>query len=337
MKSAKPWVKRVLRPVALLLGVYAVWALAHLVIGASRPKPIWTPADLPATPPARDNAWTPVHEVALAPPADLVRRVFTLDDRQVIDLDKAPRSEIDDFVEDPATRAQLAELRALLARPRFADDCPLDLASRCKTVPWIETHRALLLDALSAYWREGAVVAGERLDLVLRADVDAAQSSRTAVSHIVTLSVLREGLTTASSLLVLERYPARTRTLRATLEGLDPSMLDARRAVISEYVLVGRPEPGGFALPWWMPYDAGGTSAEIDRRARAAYEGHPIAEPARSGSFWWLWNPKGKSMMDVIALEWGPLLAKIADARATIAARRTALLARLDEIAKSPP
>lgn len=328
------WLKRVGRAAVFFLATYSGWVAAHWVFGAAREKPVWTEADLPPLPPANENGWHDAHEITISTPADLTQQVLDANGRGNVEAATEHRDAIDGFLlRDPAVHAKLEQLEAALDKPHFVDDCPLTLDARCNTVRWADTHRALLLRAYSFRWQDGNAVAVESIDRTLRADIEAARTSRTAISHMVALTALQEALETAEALLGAPGA-APSKALENTVSQLQPKDLDARRMVISEYVLIGRPDEKAMGemlhLHPLMPCDAGRTDREIDRRARANYEGKPIPEPAREGEFWWVWNPRGKTMIDVMALEWPPLLERVAQKQKDIGELQKSILKRIN-------
>lgn len=327
------WLKRVGRAAVFFLATYSGWVAAHWIFGAKREAPIWTEADLPPLPPASENGWHEAHEITITTPADLTRDVLDDPNKEDVSAANAHRDAIDAFLlHDEAVRAKVEQLRTAIAKPHFADDCPLTLDARCNTIKWADTHRALLLKAYSLGWHEGAEESMKHVATMLRADIEAAQTTRTAISHIVSLTALLETMEMAD---VLSRRPAIAHGIEDALEALRPEKLDWRRTVISEYVLLGRPDTRAIGemlhLHPLMPYDAGRTDRETDRRARANYDGKPIKEPAREGEYWWLWNPRGKTMIDATAMDWPPLIERIGQKQKEIAELQKKLQKRAAE------
>lgn len=375
--QGKRWLKIAL--VALFaLGVAAVaWLLASTVLGSPEPPPLWTEADLPAAPEPSQNGWheivTPSGASVSLPPelVALVRSDNPNESRPLLERARAQEARLTEALNTTPARDALAAFERALTKPRFADACPVDLEQPCRVLPLLGAHRTALLEslrrALAKDWSSSITL----LARTLRADIDFATTSRSLISHLIALANLGDASALAGSL--FEAYRAeRARdpsvpelgqdaaaaltSLDADLARLDPSTLDARRAVITDYLIArkapdllgttdllalrpagaasGQAEPSqGLLSRVFTPllFDRGATQTEINARFAALRDAVAASAPppklpvGRERPFWWLYNFTGKAMLDVLALDWSGPLRDVSAYRARIEALRPGL------------
>jgi hypothetical protein len=373
----KRWLKIALVALAALAALAVAWLLAPTVLGGPEPPPLWTEADLPAAPDPPQNGWheivTPSRANVSVPPdlVALLRSDNPNETRPLLERARAQETLLGDTLKNKPSQDALAAFERALAKPRFADACPVRIEQPCRVFPLLGVHRTALLESLRRALAKDWPGSVTLLAKTLRADIDFATTSRTLVSHLIALANLRDASELAGNL--FEAYRAeRARdpstpalgegavaaltSLDADLARLDPSTLDARRAVIADYLIArkapdllgtsdlyalrpvdpasGQAEPReGLLSRIFTPllFDRGATQAEINARfaalrdAIAASAPPPTFPVGRERPVWWLYNFTGKAMLDALVLDWSGPLRTVAESRARIEALRPGL------------
>jgi hypothetical protein len=276
---------------------------------------------------------------------------------------EAARAEIRAYFAEPSTRdarrGELAAVDAALAAPRVADPCG-DMQSDCNLVKSITLVRIAALADLDAALRGDWAGALTRARALLRAARDFGASGHgfvgataaAAFTNFVTahVRVLVAGLGAA-------RPPAAVRaTLLPLLESLHAftaplaaDEVDVRRTLLGEHALgrallrdtlavAARPATAGDFAQHLLTHDAATFAAYdaryvdalrwIDAPDHATRAAPPIRLYAR-GWGWWFWNPVGKAMLDLMAIDIGPVLRRLESGRrdldTSLAALRTEL------------
>jgi hypothetical protein len=276
---------------------------------------------------------------------------------------EAARAEIRAYFAEPSTRdarrGELAAVDAALAAPRFADPCS-DIQSDCNLVKSITLVRIAALANFDAALRGDWVGAFTRARALLRAARDfsasghgfvgataAAAFANFATAHV---RVLVGGLGAA-------RPPAAIRTallpllesFRDVTKPLSPDELDVRRTLLGEHalgrallrdtlVVAARPATAGDFVQLLLTndtatfaaYDATWVEAVrwVDAPDHATRAAPPIRLHAR-GSGWWLWNLGGKTMLDLMGIDVGPMVRRLESGRRDLDTSRASLQVEL--------
>jgi hypothetical protein len=262
---------------------------------------------------------------------------------------EAARADVRAYFAEPSTRdarrGELAAIDAALAAPRFADPCS-DMQSNCNLVKTITLARIAALANLDAALRGDWVGALTRARALLRAARDfdasghgfvgataAAAFANFATSHV---RVLLAGLGAA-------RPPAAVRTallplldsLRDVTKPLTSDELDVRRTLLGEHALgrallrdtlavATRPTTTADIAQLLLTADAATFTAYDDtwvealRWLEAPDHATRAAPPIRlhaRGSGWWLWNLGGKTMLDLMVIDIGPMVRRLESGR----------------------
>jgi len=273
------------------------------------------------------------------------------------------RAEIRAYFGEPSTldarRGELAAIDAALAAPRFADPC-VDLQSHCNLVKSITLVRVAALANLDAAIRGDWAGALSRARALLRAARDfdtsghgfvgttsAAAFANFATSHV---RVLLAGLDAAPPpAAVRATLPPLLDELRAFAVPLAADELDVRRTLLGEHalgrallrdtlVVATRPtttaELAQFLLTseaaTFAAYDV--TWVEALRWLEATDHATRAAPPVRlyaRGSGWWLWNLGGKTMLDLMVIDVGPMVRRLESGRRDLDASLASLQVEL--------
>jgi hypothetical protein len=358
---------------ALVVAVVA-WLLAPTVLGGPEPPPLWTEADLPAAPDPLQNGWSEVVAPSRAnvsiPPeiVALLRSDNPNETRPLLERARAQEVLLGETLNTKPSRDALAAFERALTKPRFADACPVKLEQPCRVFPLLGAHRTVLLESLRRAMAKDWPGSVTLLAKTLRADIDFATTSRALVSHLIALANLRDASELATNLFEAYRAErasdpgapalgqdavAALTSLDADLARLDPSSLDARRAVIADYLIArkapdllgttdlyalrpvdpasGQAEPReGLLSRVFTPllFDRGATQTEINARFAALRDAVAASSPpptfpiGRERPFWWIYNFTGKAMLDAFALDWSGPLRTVSESRARIEALR---------------
>ena len=229
--------------------------------------------------------------------------------------------------------AELARFDAALAAPRFADPCA-GVASECHAAAVIQLARLAAIADLDAALRDDWSAALRRALSLLVAANDFVVSARTMLGDSVALVFGR--IATDHARVLLAGYAAAAERaaaageaplpMRETLDAIAQTLrapvrtdVDARRAVIAECFWIREslipmledptsyPGPAGFLAPYLV--DPRGTIIASDARFVAlmqwveapdhATSPPPVMRTYARGFGWWLWNPAGKSILDL--------------------------------------
>lgn len=246
---------------------------------------------------------------------------------------------------DEAQRGrELAQIDAALAAPRFADPCQF-IDTACRMIEPIRLLRLATIADFDAALRGDWSSAFARGLALLIASKDLLATARTALSNTVALMFAR--ISTDHLRVLIAGYAAESaggapRTelsaLRPTLDALDVALTgltresgSARRAVIGECLytrdglLRSLENPaslggnGGVLLPYMVDVRGSlvasdGRFVELMRWVDApdhATRPPPSFSPYAEGTGWWLWNPGGKVMLDLLTIDLSDVLRKI--------------------------
>ena len=358
--------------IILGLGVGA-WAAITAAMRRPPPAPLYTARDLPPLPSPAENGWTVLAHAArhVALP-HLPEAVTTICGARKT----SPRARWEAATAHAEVLAGiagaagpgLAKLDAMAARPAFVEACSPDPTQPCPRLAFTQLHRVAEAAALAAATGHRMADALHRAAALVVLDLRLAASARSSVGQTMSLVHLTRSLNLVSTLLADPTDadwqdpavgPALER-LYHPLAGLDPAVIDLRRAVVGEYLglqaLLGHLEhreqdrlrhqfgPAGLLF-----YDPGDTRARLDPyfRRLMAFARHPgptaPAPMARqsAGSFWWLFNPIGKRLLDVGVPDLGRRLAWEVQGRTRLASQadavRQALRARRPPPRAAPP
>lgn len=311
-----------------LAGVLAgLWvALA----GSSGDPPIGpAPPDasvLPPVPPAEENGWL------------LLRRGIEFGEAPTLD-DDWPRADADAMAAallawTPPDEG-VAVVREAFAMPRFAPDCPLDMAYDCYALPALRAHRlavALALrDALAPPDRDAVELAR-----VLTLSRDALAGPRSLVTAVMGTLFVRETLDRIEDLLLLAESGAAAPTaaeanaLIASLDALDPGEISIERGMIIEWIEVDRMlrdtgAEDGLDLPWVRAALGAQYAALI---ARAHDPRLPAPAPPEISRWQRLTDPAGSALIETLAPTVAPHVDAAAQERDELAARLPGLRER---------
>jgi hypothetical protein len=353
--------RRVLLAAFGAIGLALVAALALAARHTTPGAPRFTEADLPALPSPADNGWALLAADPRRPSA-VARDVDALvlgAERGPALLDRARgiRPSLDTAVDERAEA--IARLDAAIARPRFVDGCPVvPTGAPCADFAvwrWLDLGLAAALRDAVAGTRDAAVARSAR---VAAASVDLASSSRRAVGHVGSVSMLARALRVADAVLaapetagappVAEPARAAAAELAGRLAALRIDDLSARRAFVADYVssvglLAGLSAPA--ASPWErvtmaLAYDAGRTRALLDARVDALLtaldRGAPLPDPELlcQRPLYFLDNAIGKHALDALAVPWASQAHKLDGQRAAIEEALPRVRARLESLSR---
>lgn len=263
------------------------------------------------------------------------------------------------FDADHERRArELAQIDAVLALPRFADPCG-SVGTDCRMIELIKLARMAALADLGAALRGDWVAAFERALALWVASEKLLPSVRTALGDTVALVVARMAtdhlrvlvagyradVAGGSSRVELSALRSMRDAILAELDAVRRQDLSARRAVIAECLWVHRnlvpvlenPASLGGGGGGLMRYavDVRATVAVSDARFvelmrwveapdHATRSAPPFREYA-SGTGWWLWNPGGKVILDLVSVDLSPMVARIDEHASALVVSRDAL------------
>ncbi len=261
---------------------------------------------------------------------------------------------------DAALRAtELAQIDAALGARRFADPC-LGVGSECNMARAINLVRFAAVADLDAALHGDWSAALRRALTLLRAANDFIVSARTMLGNSVALvfgriatdhaRVLVAGYAATAEPSAAPRLTPTARretldTVEHELDALARRDFNARRALIAECFWIrdslmpllehpaNYPGAGGFLAPYLV--DPRGTIAASDEHFVAlmawveapdhATRAAPVARRYASGSGWWLWNPAGKSILDIGGADFAAVITRMDELADTLFVSRDAL------------
>lgn len=337
------WAVVVLVPLALAGA--SVWLLAQRLRGPTEAR--WTESDLPVTPPDAENGWAVVRDDVPELSFDDATQEHL---HQLLDtrLPVSQRLAIFDraagtlrIESEEHTVVLEAALRAL-ARPRFADGCPFPLEASC---PALELLTFQYVIARHGFGFAGEDRLPEALAIAtqaLRAHLDLAATARGITTMMIAAITLTRSLALLEDLVALvdrsglasDVWSASSREMRELLEARAP--LDGTQAVRGEYVgarralaeLVeaARGRTSSFGL------DERATSVAIDDHYSALHayaedpsQPRPVVRAIGEATPWWIHNPIGDLMLDVVLAQSGRRFDQLREADAEIEAQGEAL------------
>jgi hypothetical protein len=352
---------------ALLLSLVAgAWLGANLLLQSAPPSALWTEADLPSPPAGADNGWTHFDRQARTRGhlslTYALAEVCTPSSRPGPDRWREARildGAIHEFLQDTSHAAWVQLLGDAMAKPVFADACPIAIDADCQHLKLLQAHRAYELSvidaALDGRWNE--VV--QRSTLLARGDVRLASSPRSVLSQLISLAMVQRMLVMVEITLAgrreaesrgerIEADLAPMRALHDALGALRMEDMDLRRCVIADYLFalevleVMEGGTGAFAYQDldWGPFgsaffDKGATMQSLNNEFQplAAFAQSPATAPApvfathTKSRLWWLRNPVGKLLLDGTRVDIADRIRKADLDRKEILKRRDALLA----------
>ncbi len=256
---------------------------------------------------------------------------------------KEARSALGGWSAEAGTRRMLDRADAALAAPRFVDPCDVR-RDACDALRALRLLRFVALANLESAAAGDWITAFTRGRDLLRASRDFAASGQGYVGAEVAAALPLMAAANLQTLIAGVRKERPDAATCAALGAMIPSLhelagplgaeaFDPRRALrfehargrqrIVTYFLAGPADgPMGQLLRWLT--DGPTTLAAWDANAVAHQrwlDGSPAAPPPPAsprrvrGPGWWLWNPGGKMVLDVMALDDSAVLRQLVDAR----------------------
>jgi len=319
-----------------LAALAVLWLLSNALLRTPDPPPLFQESDLPALPPEQDNGWVSFQAQARRGPATCSKELHDLLDPSIQgsasrwQSARDQRGSIVEYVSDARQVPWIRLLEDAMAKPFFADACPIDPGTECAIMVLYRTHDVLALDVLArglgGDWK-GALSSSARM---LRADASYLASTRELVAQMVALSIAHRSMVlidvlldgyeeslTAPEAASLDR--GALEEIAQAAEGIRLERIDLKRSVVAHYVWWwrairdlsdGRLEGGRLTdKVERLLLDRGQTLVALNEQTvpLAAYAANPSGpEPperplAASGAFWWLHNPTGKRLLDGLA------------------------------------
>jgi len=341
--------------VAVLATLFAGWVLAHRLADRAPPPPPWPSPTLPNPAAPADNGLEaivrPLTFGAEDPPGELRDLVDPLRANDVRDREararwaatEGARRALREWSDQPDTRRMLERADAALAAPRFVDPCDVR-RDHCDVLRALRLLRFVALANLESAAAGDWITAFTRGRDLLRASRDFAASGQgyvgTSVAAVLPL-VAAANLRTLVAGVRTARPDAATRaaldamiaSLRGLAGPLGTEALDPRRAlrfehargrqqIVTHFLAAPADGPMGQLLRWLTAGPA--TLAAWDANAVAHQrwlDGSPTAPPPpvtprrARGPRWWLWNPGGKMVLDVMVFDDPKVLRQLVDAR----------------------
>lgn len=318
------WRARVLYGVlGLLVGGLLLWSGLNLM-HAAPPEPLWTEDDLPRAPPPEQNGWhvltSHATEIRRAPSQHVgkaVRAWLAVEDGLEPPDDPSVALADEEFA-TPEARAAWERCAAGLAKPTFADDCPIDFEAQCPALEIAGCHRlasfVVVRHVVGGQWSKAV----QLLEPLVRQDMDHVATARSVVGTMVALYDLRDGFALSAWFVARARDADQheaVQPLSRRVESFVPADVDFTPVVVAEYLLdqrglriiaSGEADAPGLGLPGFF-LDEGATAAELNRiyasahlRAGAVRRPTYPSQPYAAGFGWWLINPLGKLFLDAV-------------------------------------
>lgn len=352
----------------MTIALPASWLLAHRLASRLVPEAPWSESELPAIPAPAENGLDDVVlpgssalatlDPALQPLVRPLERV-TPDSRwqELVRRREELRAWL---AADAALRERdLARIDAVLAAPHFADPCA-SVGSDCRWVSLVNFARVAMAADLDAALRGDWSRAFLRAHALQLASNELLASARATVANMIALVLAHMATDHLRVLVAGYRAAAAEDAVRAELRPtLDASMeslstvrredVSARRAVIAEClwlragILPVLEDPGangawgGFVAPYLV--DVHGTVAALDAHFVAlmrwveapdhATRAPPPARVYASGPAWWLWNPVGKTVLDLGGFDFATVIRRLDTSADELFVSRAALRGEL--------
>lgn len=302
-----------LRAALVLLALALTYPIVHLVAKRPLPPPLATEADLGPVPPPEENgfvdlqAYMKMRTQTSVVPTD-VRRIVANEAVPPPAEVMAAMPSLEAFLATEPARSDARAMQTALAKPRWADPCPVRIDADCRVISLVAIHDAyvakLLVDAAKA--PDGGVDAAMAL---VERDLALLASGRSLLFHAIAVRNL--GSSFHALAFAASRAPAEARSaLAAKLGALPLDAVSAERAAMTEHVLLRKVLAGEWAadapkhswLRW--SFDPGRTAEIADACQKpllAALRAHtplpPPCEPPEKGLGFWLYNPTGKLIL----------------------------------------
>lgn len=249
--------------------------------------------------------------------------------------------------------AHVETLDAIDAKPRFVEDCEPDVNASCELLPLLRSIELASLAALAevatmpAYEDEPIV----DVDAWRRADTRSAEGIARArdfhehayslVGTMLALVMLERSVEGAAPLVEgAATVGVRLPLLREALAEPYPAP-SLRRGLLFDHRMM---RGALLANPPKLLFDRARSVQELDERARVliAYADDPSGPapefPLHEASFgWWLYDPVGKQLLDVVAADGARLVPRAQAGHADAEAAREALLTRIDALHAALP
>ena len=329
--------------------VWVVWKAMR----ATRPAagPLWTEASLPAPPPRKDNGF-----------ALLVDQYNTLGKLEVpsaltgIATPTAGGTEdatwtamqapaVASFLDSEDAKDRFAGFERSLELPRFADDCPLEIATECPVRLILVMHRTMEFRVVRAAAQGDWTLALGWAGRLARADTDYVVTARGVIAHALGLAALHRSVELSAVLarrleadgICSKRTAGQTaalESLRTGLAAIDPARIDLHKAVISEYVVERKQLLKVFAeskgLREKLLLDPEDTLRRLDARYKqiAAFAAAPLSAPpppVSPGTLPWtelVSNPIGKQTLMMLEADVSTVFQNFERKRLEMAKRR---------------
>ncbi len=352
-----PFLKKLVRTLLVFVVAFAVliggWILLHVARSKGEVKPLWTEADLPALPPAEENAWT----VLVSRSDELKGDSLPEDLKKLLE---APTNEllltragdVSSWLEKPGSLKRLFLLDEALEKPRFADACPLTVDSNCPYMPLMQTHDLAELRIVEAVGKGKPAEAIALADKLLRADLMFLGSTRSLIGTIIASKNAEASMRLAGFAVdavptdapLQEGELSRNLTaLSATLESATGNDWSMSRAIKGEYLVgesaittLGAQAAGSGGMAQYL-FDRKNTIellqpyyVALNEAAETPAGKTPPPSPRFTGEgMWWAYNPTGKYALDMMMVEIGPRIADFEKTKAGLLASRGDLSKRV--------
>jgi hypothetical protein len=365
-------VRWTLRGLGVLFVLGIVFLGSNLLIEAKAPLPLFAEADLGPLPGEADNGHhdfvVGARELGAAPrvPLPLLELLDPLSGTPESAWQRlsAHQDALTELARDPSVAKWLALLRRALAKPRFADSCPLDPRASCSSLAVLEAHHLAEAQALALAKADDFAAALGLWAQMERADADLLATSRSLLTHAIAASclerathlvrVLLVGLTRTGSTLDRAARASLRDAMASALSPVTREALDPARILRSEYLrdieridLVSAPgelvvSEGRLATGLFLPallFDRGATLELLGQRYERLAKVDPgtaisAAQPRHTDApLWWLHNATGKRLLDHMAADIAQHLRKGSLARERILGAKQAALAKARELA----
>jgi hypothetical protein len=349
------------RSVALALAVVLiiaglVWVGVN-VYSYAAPQPLWTREDLPPIP--AGNGWSVVtaDEIELEIPPQL-GELSELGGREGLDAERFWQElelEAETLRRFMLTyRAQEALDRFELARrsAAFVEDCAP--ADPCRLLAWRDVHRVAVLRSIELALADQPAAACTLLGELIEMDLAHLQSTHSQLGVMVASRNLLHAASWAEMLArrldPSERSTERGAALAELADAVrraDVRDFDVRLAVIGEYLFVAEmldtmADPGREAQrPRWLfnrSLTLRSANEQFERRYASALAGDTLAalgggeRSPRERFGWWLSNPGGKLVLEMLLTKPEGLADSIDETLAEIQQTRSRVLTRLAEL-----
>jgi hypothetical protein len=310
---------------ATLLAAPLGWVAAHHVGPA--PEPLFVDSDLPDLPPTADNGCARIRPnvPAVDVPFEIFELVHAPMENDAADppsweavLTEAER--IESLVSDPATERDRAHAVDVFSAPRFVDSSAPRIERVVPALSILGLHRWVEAQVLASAI-EGDLAGALALSTTLaRADFDFLMTARSLVAWVVAVVDARRAVRLVELLVASGGVPpervipnvdrARDRLLEV-LGGFERDAVAVDRAIVFEYLLgrhaIGAGTPTEIGFFGALTFDRRDTLvrladayAELGAYARDPSPPKPALVPPREATGWWLYNPTGKLLIDVL-------------------------------------